>query len=121
MAKILLKKGDEVQVIRGAYSGRRTPSPDSAQRELMGRRGRVKQVLPQKGRVLVEGVRLVKKAVRPNLPKGIRGGFLEREAFIPASNVMLVCKKCDRPVRVKIQRTPDGKKTRLCRRCGEVI
>lgn len=122
MAKLLIKKGDEVQVIRGAESGRRTAPPEGAQgANPRGERGRVRKVLPRKGRVIVEGVRIVKKTVRPNPAKGIRGGFVEREAPIPVSNVMLVCRKCDRPVRVRLGTAPDGKRARLCRRCGEVI
>ncbi|MHC4502931.1 MAG: 50S ribosomal protein L24, partial [Planctomycetota bacterium] len=48
-------------------------------------------------------------------------GFVDRDAPIPISNVMLVCKKCDRPVRARLQKNEEGKKERVCRKCGETI
>ncbi len=120
--KPLIKTGDEVQVVCGAESGRRDPAPEGDNTaNPAGLRGRVRKVLRAEGRVLVAGVRNIKKATRPDPKKGHRGGFIEKEAPIPLSNVMLVCRKCDRPVRVRMAKGDDGKKTRLCRKCGEKI
>jgi large subunit ribosomal protein L24 len=120
--KHLIRTGDEVQVIRGAESGRRTPPPEGdAEANPAGERGRVRRVLRDQGRLIVDRVRIVKKATRPDPRKGHRGGFVEREAAIPISNVMLVCRKCDRPVRARRARNAEGKKVRICRRCGGEI
>ena len=120
-AKCHIKTGDEVQIICGKGSGRRTPSDGAADANPVGLRGRVRHVLRTEGRVIVTGLRMVKKATRPDPRKGHRGGFVEKEGHIPISNVMLVCRKCDRPVRVRMEKGEDGKKTRLCRKCGEAI
>jgi len=121
-AKPLIKTGDEVQVVSGAESGRREPAPEGdATANPAGVRGRVRRVLRSEGRVVVAGVRNVKKATRPDPKKGHRGGFVEREAPIPISNVMLVCRKCDRPVRARMAKDDEGKKARFCRKCGEKI
>ena len=120
MAKSLIKVGDEVQVIRGAQSGRRTAAGEGGGNPI-GERGRVRKVLAAAGRVIGDRVRMVKKATRPDPRKGHRGGFVEKEAPLPLSAVMLVCRTCDRPVRVKLGKDEEGKQTRLCRKCGEAI
>ena len=120
MSKTLIKVGDEVQVIRGGQSGRRSKSSEEGANPI-GERGRVRQVLRDEGRVVVDRVRMVKKATRPNPQKGHRGGFVEKESPLPISSVMIVCKKCDRPVRVKAGVDGEGKKIRICRKCGETI
>jgi len=121
-SKPLIRTGDEVQVVSGAESGRREPAPEGdAAANPAGVRGRVRRVLRSEGRVVVAGVRNVKKATRPDPKKGHRGGFVEQEAPIPISNVMLVCRKCDRPVRARVAKDDEGKKVRLCRKCGEKI
>lgn len=118
-ARHLIKTGDEVQVVCGAGSGRRTPAgAGEADANPQGVRGRVRRVLVSEGRLIVAGVRKVRKATRPDPRKGHRGGFIEREAPVAISNVMLVCRKCDRPVRVRREKGPDGRKVRVCRRCG---
>ena len=120
--KPLIRTGDEVQVIAGAESGRRAPAAEGdTSANPPGVRGRVRQVLRREGRVLVTGVNTVHKTVRPDPRKGHRGGFIEREAPIPLSNVMLVCRNCDRPVRVRVATDDDNKKVRLCRKCGGKI
>ena len=116
----LIRKGDLVQVITGNEGGRRTrPSGEEAGKPL-GTRRRVKRVVVKKGLVEVEGVRVATKAVRPNPRKGIRGGFMEKTMPVNISNVMLVCPKCDRPVRPR-RVLKEGKKVRVCRKCGEDI
>jgi len=120
--KPIIKTGDEVQVVSGAESGRRVPASEGdSGANPAGLRGRVRRVLRSEGRVVVAGVRNVKKATRPDPKKGHRGGFVEREAPIPLSNVMLVCRNCDRPVRARVAKDDEGKKARFCRRCGEKI
>ena len=116
----LIKKGDLVQVIAGDEGGRRSRSGKEEADRPLGTRGRVKRVVTKKGLVEVEGVRVVKKAVRPNPRKGIRGGFMEKTLPVRISNVMLVCPGCDKPVRPRRERR-EGKKVRVCRRCGEEI
>ncbi len=120
--KFHIRTGDEVQVVRGRQTGRRTPAGEGeSDANPLGERGRVRKVLRAEGRVIVDRVRLQKKAVRPDPRKGHRGGFIEREAPIPISSVMLVCRECDRPVRVGMKVKEDGKKVRICRRCGEEV
>ena len=116
----LIRKGDLVQVVTGNESGRRTGSAQAETVRPTGTRGRVKRVVPSKGLVEVEGVRVARKAVRPDVRKGIRGGFIGKVLPVNKSNVMLVCPNCDRPVRAK-RELRDGKKARVCRRCGEEI
>lgn len=81
--------------------------------------GRILEIDRKKGRVLVEGARIVKKHVRPNPQKQIKGGIAESEAFFDISNVMIVCPKCG-PVRIGVEMDGD-QKTRVCRKCGETL
>ena len=64
-----------------------------------GKRGRVLKVLPEKNRVIVEGVNIIKRHTKPNPQKNIKGGVVEREAPLHASNVQLVCPECGKPTR----------------------
>jgi large subunit ribosomal protein L24 len=100
-AGLTIKKNDNVIVVTGKYRDKR---------------GRVLSVLPDKGRVIVEGVALIKRHTRPNPQKGIKGGILEREASIAASNVQLVCPECGKRTRVGRQ---EGK--RFCVKCKGVV
>ncbi len=85
-----------------------------------GKRGRVHRVFPRDGRVLVEGVNVIKRHMRARA--GVRqAGIVEREAPIHISNVMLVCGKCNRPTRVGLQFLEDGTKVRMCKHCHESI
>jgi large subunit ribosomal protein L24 len=85
-----------------------------------GKRGRVLQVLPDKSKVVVEGVAIVKKHTRPNPQKNIKGGILEREAAIHVSNVMLVDPDSNEPSRMGALVQPDGAKVRVRRKRGGV-
>ncbi|MFZ5590518.1 MAG: 50S ribosomal protein L24 [Bacillota bacterium] len=105
MPKVHVRKGDTVLVITGKYAGKK---------------GKVLEVQPDKSRVVVEGVNIIKRHTRPN-PKLMQGGILEREAPIHSSNVMLVCTKCDKPTRIAKKFLEDGKKVRVCKKCGEVL
>lgn len=85
-----------------------------------GKRGKVRFAYPEKQKILVEGVNFIKKhskargAVR-------QAGIIDLEVPIPISNVMLVCNKCSKPVRVGYKQLDDGRRVRICRSCREVI
>ena len=85
-----------------------------------GKKGRVLSVLPEKNRVIVEGVNLIKRHTRPNPQKNIKGGIVEREASLHASNVQLVCPECGKMTRIghKVQ---GDRKVRICRKCEGVV
>ena len=98
-----VKKNDDVRVIAGREKGKS---------------GRILRVDQVKGRVLVEGINLVKKAVRKK-KQNDRGGIIEIESSLHVSNVMILCKKCG-PVRTGYKLEKD-KKVRFCKKCGEVV
>jgi len=75
---------------------------------------------PEKQRVYVEHVNMVKRHTRPNPAKQIRGGILEKEGPIHISNVALVCSECG-ATRIKRAMKAEGKKVRLCAKCGKVL
>ncbi len=93
-----IRHNDTVQVITGRDKGKK---------------GRVLRVMPDTGKVLVEHVMMVKKNVRPNPQKNIKGGIAEQESAICISNVMLVCTACERPVRVGHEKRGDRRRARL--------
>src|SRR5437867_819844 len=86
-----------------------------------GRTGRVLRVFPSEGRAIVEGVNFVRKHTRANPQKNIKGGVLERESPIDASNLMVVCGECGKATRVGHRALDDGKKVRTCRRCDGIL
>jgi large subunit ribosomal protein L24 len=86
-----------------------------------GKRGRVLKVLPAKNRLVIEGVNLIKRHTRPNPQRNIKGGIVEREASLHASNVQLVCPECGKMTRVGHQILADGRKVRVCRKCEGVV
>jgi large subunit ribosomal protein L24 len=102
--RMKIKKGDQIMVISGRDKGKR---------------GRVIKVLTKKGKVLVEGINMLKHHERPNRQKSIAGGIVEREAPIDVSNVMLL--EGGRPVRVGFQTLQDGRKVRVSKKTGAVI
>jgi large subunit ribosomal protein L24 len=104
MAGIKIKRNDQVEVIAGKDKGKR---------------GRVLRVLAEKNRVLVEGVMMVKKHVKPNPQKNIKGGIAEQEATIHLSNVMIVDAEGKR-TRVGA-RIEGDKKVRVSKASGSVI
>jgi large subunit ribosomal protein L24 len=101
-----IRKNDNVLVITGRDRGKR---------------GRVLRVLPRKGRVVVEGVNFIKKHTKANPQKNIKGGIVEREAALNASNVQLVCPECGAPTRIGSRRLDDGRRVRFCRKCKGVV
>ena len=86
-----------------------------------GKRGRVLKVVPDKNLLIVEGVNLIKRHTRPNPAKNIKGGIVEREASLHASNVQLVCPECGVQTRVGHKVLGDGRKVRICRKCEGVV
>ena len=86
-----------------------------------GKRGRVLEVVPDKNRVVVEGVNFIKKHTRPNPQANIKGGIVEREASLHASNVQIVCPECGTPTRIGRQLLGDGRKVRVCRKCDGAV
>ena len=100
-----IRKGDTVQVIAGNDRGKR---------------GEVHTVIPKKGQVIVSGVNLVKKHQRRTGDVRTQAGIIEREGPIDLSKVALVCKNCGKPTRVGFKVFDDGKKTRMCKQCGEI-
>ena len=84
-----------------------------------GKEGRVLRVFPDEGKILVEHVSMVKKNVRPNPQKNIKGGVAEQESRIALSNVMLMCPTCG-PVRIGHQKQGD-RKVRVCRKCNAIL
>lgn len=83
-----------------------------------GQRGTVLSVDPKAGKALVEGVNVVWKHARANPRLGVKGGRMEREALIDASNLMVVCPKCGKPTRPKSIVTTQGERIRSCRHDG---
>ena len=86
-----------------------------------GKRGRVLKVLPEKNRVVVEGVNVIKRHTKPNPQRQIKGGVVEREAPLHASNVQLVCPECGKATRIGRKILGDGRKVRICRKCEGVV
>jgi large subunit ribosomal protein L24 len=105
-----IRKNDIVEVIAGDERGRAGQHT----------RGRVLDVEPSKHRLYVEHVNMVKRHVRPNPAKQIRGGILEKEGPIHVSNVALVCSDCG-PTRIQHREMADGKKTRVCAKCEKSL
>jgi large subunit ribosomal protein L24 len=85
-----------------------------------GKRGRVLRVIPEKDRLIVEGVRMMKKHTKPT-QRDPQGGIVEREAPLHVSNVMLVDPKSDEPTRVGRTRLDEGRQVRVAKRSGEMI
>ena len=86
-----------------------------------GKRGRVLRVVPDKNRLVVEGVNMIKRHTKANPQRQIKGGLVEREAPLHASNVQLVCPECGKPTRLGKKLLGDGRKVRICRKCQEVV
>jgi large subunit ribosomal protein L24 len=105
MAIAHVRKGDTVVVVAGKERGKK---------------GKVLRVIPEKGRVVVERINMIKKHQRPT-QKIRQGGIIEREGAIHLSNVMLVDPGSDKPTRVGMKALSDGKKVRVARRSGEML
>ena len=86
-----------------------------------GKQGRVLKVLPANNRLIVEGVNFIKRHTKPNPQRQIKGGVVEREAPLHASNVQLLCPECGKPTRLGKRILGDGRKVRICRKCEGVV
>ena len=86
-----------------------------------GKRGRVLKVVADKNRLVVEGVNFIKRHTKPNPQRNIKGGLVEREAPLHASNVQLLCPECGKPTRLGKRVLGDGRKVRICRKCEGVV
>jgi large subunit ribosomal protein L24 len=110
LAKMNIKKGDTVLIITGKDSGKQ---------------GTVSRALPQVSKVVVEGLNIAKKHVRPQ-GQTRQGGVIEKAMPIHVSNTMLICTACGQPTRVAHDRRPIGvdqkmRKVRVCKKCEKVI
>jgi large subunit ribosomal protein L24 len=85
-----------------------------------GKQGQVHAVLPKKDQVIVQGLNMIKRHRRAQSPTQ-PGGIIEQEAPIHVSNVKLICKACEKPVRVGFRVRDDGVKVRVCKKCGSDI
>ena len=101
-----IRKNDNVVVITGKDRGKK---------------GRVLKVLPEKNRLIVEGVNFIKRHTKPNPGRNVKGGIVQREAALHASNVQLVCPECSEPTRIGRKVLGDGRKVRICRKCEGVV
>ena len=86
-----------------------------------GKTGRVLRVVADKNRVVVEGVNMIKRHTKPNPQRQIKGGVIEREAPLHASNVQVLCPECGKPTRIGRKLLGDGRKVRICRKCEGVV
>jgi len=103
--KIHVRKNDNVVVISGKDKGKI---------------GEVLKVYPKTGKVLVQGVNIVKKHQKASRTQA-ESAIIEREAAINSSKVMLYCKKCKKATRIKNNILDDGSKVRVCKKCGETF
>ena len=102
MNKLHVKTGDTVVILSGKDKGKK---------------GKVLQTSPKEQKVIVEGLNIVTKHVKPTRA-GQAGGIVKAEGAVYASKVMAVCPKCDKPTRPSFK-IEDGKKTRICKKCGK--
>ena len=103
--KYHVKKDDRVIVLSGKEKGKM---------------GKVLKILHKKDRVIVEKINMIKRHTKPG-GMAAKGGIIEKEGSVPISNVALICSKCTDPTRVGRKILEDGRRVRVCRRCGETI
>jgi len=103
--KFHVKKNDLVMVVSGKEKGKSC---------------RILRVLPEKKKVIIEKINFIKQHARAH-GKQRQGGILEKEAPLHLSNVMLLCEKCNKPVRIGHRIVESSTKARYCRKCGEIL
>lgn len=108
--KMSIKSGDTVEILTGKDRSTKART----------RRGKVIKVEPRKRRVTVDGINIVKRAVRQTQQLR-QGGIVETPAPMDVSNVMVVCPSCDKPTRIATRVREDGQKVRVCKRCDSDI
>jgi large subunit ribosomal protein L24 len=104
--KLKIRKGDRVKIIAGRSKGKI---------------GDVLRVIAADERVVVSGVNVIKRHTKPNPGRNVKGGIVEREASVHASNVQLVCPECGVQTRIGHKILGDGRKVRICRTCEGVV
>jgi len=105
VTKLHVKKDDLVMIVAGKDKGKS---------------GKVLRVLPEKERVVVENLNLIKRHTRPSQTNN-EGGIIENEEHIAISNVQLLCPGCSKPARTGIKALEDGNKVRFCKKCNEIV
>ena len=105
MKELHVKKGDKVIVLSGKEKGKT---------------GKVMTALPAEGKVVVEDVNMITAHTKPKR-QGEPGGIIKKEGALRACKVMRVCDKCKKPTRVAYQIGSDGKKVKICKKCGELL
>src|SRR5258708_20437440 len=83
-----------------------------------GKSGRVVATNPRKKTVVVQQANIIKRHPRPNPSKNIKGGIIEKEAGINASNVAVICGSCGKHTRIGHNTAKDGSRSRACKHCG---
>jgi len=106
MAKVHVKKNDMVYILAGKDRGKT---------------GKVLKVFVEGNRAIVEGINFVNRHTRANPQRNIKGGILPKESPIHLSNLMVVCKRCNKHSRVGINLMQDGRKVRVCKNCNELL
>ena len=105
MSKMHIKTGDTVMILSGKDRGQK---------------GKVLEVSPKEGKVIIEGRNIMTKHVKARKP-GDPAGIVKAEGAMDASKVVCVCPKCGKPTRVGTKKYEDGKKDRICKKCGEIF
>jgi large subunit ribosomal protein L24 len=106
MSRVHIKKNDTVYVLSGKDRGKT---------------GKVLKVFLDKDRAVVEGLNYIQKHTRPNPQKNVKGGILPKESPVHISNLMVVCKRCNKHARVGFSIMQDGRKVRICKNCNELL
>jgi large subunit ribosomal protein L24 len=100
-----VKKDDQVEILAGKDKGRV---------------GKLLRVDRKAGKAIVEKVNIIKRHTKPS-PANQQGGIIEKEAYVDMSNLMLICPKCSKTVRVGRKVLDDGSKVRVCKKCSEIV
>ncbi len=106
MPRVHIKKNDLVYVLSGKDRGKT---------------GKVLRVFLNKNRAVVEGLNYIHKHTRPNPQRNVKGGILPKESPVHISNLMVVCKRCNKRARMSFSITQDGRKVRVCKSCNELL
>lgn len=106
MPKVHVKRNDTVYILAGKDRGKT---------------GKVLKVLTSDSRAIVEGLHMVQKHTRANPQRNVKGGILPKESPVHLSNLMVVCKRCNKHARVGFSHMPDGRKVRVCKNCNELL
>ena len=106
MPSVHIKKNDLVYVLSGKDRGKT---------------GKVLKVYLEKQKAVVEGINFIQKHTRPNPQKNVKGGILPKESPIHISNLMVVCKRCNKHARVGVSIIQNNRKARICKNCNELL